>query len=66
MTRQGFRCRANIFPVVSLTKIKMLAKIRPDLTFECPTVDGGPSGDIEPRIPMVLLNAYELWFLAGE
>jgi hypothetical protein len=44
----------------------MLAAVLPDSTFECPTVDEEPSGDVEPGIPMIVLNAYELWFLVGE
>jgi hypothetical protein len=66
MTHQELRCRANIFPVASLTKITVFAKVRPDLTFECPTVDEEPSGDVEPGISMIVLHAYELWFLAGD
>jgi hypothetical protein len=66
MTHQGLRFRANSFPVVPLTKIKVFAKVRPDSTFECLTIDEELSGDVEPGIPMIVLNAYELWFLLGE
>jgi hypothetical protein len=44
----------------------MLAKVQRDLTFECPTVDEEASGDVEPGIPMIVLNADELGFLVGE
>jgi hypothetical protein len=65
-TRQGLRFRANIFPIVSFTKIKVFAKARPDLIFKCPTVDEESSEDVEPGIPMIVVNAYELWFLVGQ
>jgi hypothetical protein len=39
---------------VSLTKIKAFAKLRSDLTFECPTVDEEPSGDGEHGTPTTL------------
>jgi hypothetical protein len=66
MTHRELRRRVNIFSVASFTKIKAFAKVQRDSTLECPTVDERPSGDVELGIPMTVLNAYELRFLAGE
>jgi hypothetical protein len=41
MTHQGSWCHASVCDVGSLMQIKVFAKIRPDLTFERPTVDEG-------------------------
>jgi hypothetical protein len=63
-THQG--CRSKIFSVASVTKIKVFATVQPDSPFECPTVGEEPTGDGEPEILMIVLNAYELAFLIGE
>jgi hypothetical protein len=46
--------------------IEVLAKVRPDLTFERPTIDERPIGDDGPVTPTTALNADGLWFLADE
>jgi hypothetical protein len=44
----------------------MPAKVRPNLTFERPTVGEGPVGNDRPGTPKIVLNADGLWFLADE
>jgi hypothetical protein len=65
-THQGLWCHASVCPVESLVQIEVLARVRPDLTFEHATVDEAPIGNDGPGTPTTALNADRLWFLVGK
>jgi hypothetical protein len=56
-THQGLWCHASVCPVGSLIQIEVLAKFRPDVTFERLTVNEGPIRYDGSRTPTTMLNA---------